>query len=191
MFFFLQKNKLKTIDNTKRLYKKVLAQSRNPDFYTVLQVPDTSDGRFEALIIHCFLIIDTLQSERSKAGHAKAQEFFDAMFIDVERSFREMGIGDLSIPRYMKRMMESFKGRSFTYSQALKDNNRTALKQALRRNVYGTVDDVRESTLDTLADYVMGCSHVLREQRKDLHRGQVEFPEVINDAAEEKQLFTA
>ena len=59
------------------------------------------------------------------------------MFADFDRSLREMGTGDLSVGREIKRMAEAFNGRIRAYEQGL-DGDEDAVAAALDRNLYGT-----------------------------------------------------
>ncbi len=135
----------------KSLYHQAVTTSRTPEFYNDFGVPDTFDGRFEMLCIHVTLTMRHLDNDKTE------QALFDVMFRDMDRSLREAGVGDLGVPKHMKRMMKAFKGRYFYYGQALDDNDKEELKLVLRRNAYGTLDDVNAKKLDALAEYMMGA----------------------------------
>ena len=57
------------------------------------------------------------------------------MFGDFDRSLREMGTGDLSVGRQIKRMAEAFYGRVQAYEEGLAGAD-PLLKQALSRNLF-------------------------------------------------------
>jgi cytochrome b pre-mRNA-processing protein 3 len=59
------------------------------------------------------------------------------MFADFDRSLREIGTGDLSVGRQVKRMAEAFYGRIRAYEDGLAGDD-AALCAALARNLYGT-----------------------------------------------------
>ncbi|HXZ02015.1 MAG TPA: ubiquinol-cytochrome C chaperone family protein [Stellaceae bacterium] len=116
-------------------YGRIVERARQPVFYTDWGVPDTLDGRFELLALHAFLVLNRLKRDRgATAGFAQA--LFDAMFADLDRALREMGVGDLSVGRRVKEMATGFYGRIAAYEQGLADA--PALEAALRRNLYGT-----------------------------------------------------
>ncbi|MEM7617964.1 MAG: ubiquinol-cytochrome C chaperone family protein [Pseudomonadota bacterium] len=136
------------------LYEAATLQSRDPVFYAELGVPDTIDGRFEMLVLHCSIIICRLKN----VGKTKlSQALFDKLFKQIDPMLREMGVGDLSVPKHMKRMMQGFNGRIRNYIEAIENKDKKILKEALVRNVYGTlkVEEVREEGLAVLADYVL------------------------------------
>jgi cytochrome b pre-mRNA-processing protein 3 len=90
-----------------RLYQSIVDQARNPVFFTYFGVPDTFDGRFELVALHGFLVFNRLKAEGDKAADL-AQELFDVMFTDFDRSLREMGVGDLGVGRHIKTMAQGF-----------------------------------------------------------------------------------
>ena len=78
------------------LYGATMAQARRPEFFRDLAVPDTLDGRFDMLALHMVLLLRRLKAD-GEVNRALAQELLDLMFADMDRSFREMGVGDYSI----------------------------------------------------------------------------------------------
>lgn len=113
--FSLRKSRAKT---AQRLYQAALAQARRRIFYTEYAVPDTVDGRYEVIVLHVYQIMEGLRKNGTE-GEKILQPLFDCMFRDFEYAAREMGIGDLSIPRHMKRMMQGFHGRATSYRKLL------------------------------------------------------------------------
>jgi cytochrome b pre-mRNA-processing protein 3 len=107
-------------DDADRLYAGIVARAREPVFYSELEVPDTVDGRFELVALHAFLVLQRLKAERA-AAKALAQAVFDLMFADFDRALREMGTGDLSVGKEVRRMAEAFYGRVAAYERALAD----------------------------------------------------------------------
>src|SRR5436309_3467908 len=102
-----RRNPLK--QTAERAYGGVVAQARRPEFFALCGVPDTLDGRFELICLHAFLYLHRLKPESAPAGEF-GQMFFDAMFADFDRSLRELGTGDLSVGREVKKMAQSFYG---------------------------------------------------------------------------------
>ena len=145
------------------MYQAAVAQSRQPYFYAELGVPDSVDGRFEMMTLHCGILVYRLKND----GKTKlSQALFDAMFKSMDPMLREMGVGDLSVPKHMKRMMQGFNGRIINYTQALQNNGKNELEGALMRNVYGTLkeDQVNEENVSALVDYVIESSQLDADQ---------------------------
>ncbi len=133
------------------LYQEIVAQSHQPTFYQDLSVPDSVDGRFELIALHCYIVIHRL----NQAGASRqAQALFDVFFINMDQSLREMGIGDVGVPKHMKRMMQGFNGRMQNYENSIADSDREALKQALIRNLYGTIEAPTDGVLSVVSNYV-------------------------------------
>ena len=132
-------------------YSRVVQQARQPRFFTDGGVPDTVDGRFELICLHAFLYLHRLKRERPGSADM-GQRFFDVMFLDFDRALREMGTGDLSVGREIRRMAEAFYGRIAAYEQGLAGGD-AMLHPALARNLFGTATP-SEAQLLALADYV-------------------------------------
>ncbi len=139
-------------EKARALYFAAATQARNPVFYRDMGVPDTIDGRFEMTALHVFMVMKTLKDQGGRPGKALSQALFDRMFRVTDQAIREMGIGDLSVPRHMKRMMTAFNGRAYSYELALRGGQ--DLRDALRRNVFGTVDGADEGAATALETYV-------------------------------------
>jgi cytochrome b pre-mRNA-processing protein 3 len=155
------------------LYDRIVAQARQPEFYAVLGVPDTVDGRFELVALHAVLLFERLAAEGAAAGEL-AQMVFDRMFDDFDRALREMGTGDLSVGKEVKRMAKAFYGRAAAYRAGLAGDN-TMLVDALRRNLYGT-SEPDASALLAMAAYVRAAACRLANCPLDaLRSGSVEF----------------
>ena len=118
-------------------YGRVVDQARQPGFFGEIGVPDTIDGRFELICLHAFLFLHRLKGE-SPAAAQLGQRFVNAMFADFDRSLREMGTGDLSVGRQVKRMAQALYGRIEAYESGLAGGD-AVLKAALARNPFGTV----------------------------------------------------
>jgi len=134
----------------RRLYEKAALQGRTKGFYQDLGVPDTIDGRYEMIIAHVSLMVGRL----NELGETKlSQKLFDVTYRIMEKSIREIGVGDLSVPKHMKRMMKGFKGRALHYHIALKQGDDDVLVEAVMRNVYGTAEKPSKADATKMADY--------------------------------------
>ena len=154
-------------------YRRIVEQAREPGFFNANGVPDTLDGRFELICLHAFLFLHRLKREAPPAERL-GQRLFDTMFADFDRSLRELGTGDLSVGREVKRMAQAFFGRIDAYERGLSDGN-GMLKPALARNLFGTVT-ADEALLEAMAGYVRREAAQLRQQEiAELMTGRVAF----------------
>lgn len=117
------------------LYGSILKQARTPAFFRELGIPDTTEGRFETVALHAALVMRRLKSEGER-GRATAQELFDVMFMDVDVNLREIGVGDLSVGKYVKRFAQQFYARIGALETALAAGERPALETFLANNVW-------------------------------------------------------
>src|SRR5215831_20816307 len=114
------------------IYGMIVTQAREPSFYRELGVPDTVNGRFDLLVLHLWMV---LRRSRPMAGGVElSQALFDRFCEDLDANLREMGVGDLAVPKRMQAFGEAFYGRSAAYDLAVSDG-REALAQALCRNI--------------------------------------------------------
>lgn len=136
------------------VYGDIVAAARLPRLYAVMGTPDTVMGRFDALALHIVLVLRRLQALPSPAD-SLAQELVDRFFADLDSALREIGIGDVSVPKKIKKLGQAFYGRAEAYEKALAaDASADALEQALARNI---LDRPEEPFLATaLAQHVRG-----------------------------------
>jgi cytochrome b pre-mRNA-processing protein 3 len=143
------------------IYAAIVAQARQPDFYSDLGVPDTLEGRYELLMLHGFLYMHRLKNEAPPVKEV-AQKVFDSMFTDMDRNLREMGVGDLTVPKKIKKMAQAFYGRLAAYDAAL-DAGGPALPEAVLRNVFGG-DAEAKANAESLAAYMQRAAAALAGQ---------------------------
>lgn len=152
MFTNLFKQKNSHHHQAQALYQGALNNTREAVFYDGCGVPDTFDGRFDLLLVHIFI---QLNRQMSAPGYdAVSQDLFDLTFLNMEETLREMGIGDMGIPKHMRRMMTAFNGRMHAYQSGL-EGGKDALEKALRRNLFGTQDDTPGEAIAKMRDFIL------------------------------------
>jgi cytochrome b pre-mRNA-processing protein 3 len=114
------------------IYGMIVTQAREPLFYRDLGVADTVNGRFDLLLMHLWLVLRRLRAIEGDSGLSQA--LFDHFCTDMDDNLREMGVGDLTVPKRMQAFGEAFYGRTAAYDLALKDG-REALAMALCKNI--------------------------------------------------------
>lgn len=171
------------MDAARRLYVAVVEQARQPDFYTACGVPDTVTGRFDLIALHGFLVMNRLKD--STAMRPLAQALSDVVVDDMDRNLREMGTGDLSVGKKVKRIMEGYFGRLEGYEQALSDDDK-GLAAALGRNLFAGVTP-SDGQLAALVRYVRREAAGLADQPVDrMEAGAVTFGPPPSGAAVEE-----
>ncbi len=154
------------------LYGAIVAQSRQPLFYAQWQVPDTVTGRFDMISLHLGLVFRRLKSSE-KASRDFSQNLFDMFFIDMDRSLRELGAGDMAVPKRIKEMGELFYGMLAATVEALDNNDEVALGATLSRNIF---DGKEPACLGLFTSYVMAqADNLSRHELDDILAGNVEL----------------
>lgn len=139
-----------------KLYAAVVMAARRPPFYLDYGVPDTAQGRFELVIVHACLLLRHSRNHTELQG--LAQDFIDVLFKELDRALREMGVGDMSVPKRMKKLASAVYGRFSAYDEAFAQRDRSILAQALARNISFSAE---ESSGSKLADYVAAADAAL------------------------------
>jgi cytochrome b pre-mRNA-processing protein 3 len=117
------------------VYRAIVAQSRHPKFYAEWGVPDTVTGRFDMICLHMALLFRRLRSE-SKEVRDFSQAVFDLFFTDMDRSLREMGAGDLAVPKKIRKMGNIFYGLLSSLNEAMDRNDEAGVEAVLARNLF-------------------------------------------------------
>ncbi|MGY3159405.1 cytochrome b pre-mRNA-processing protein 3 [Bradyrhizobium elkanii] len=153
------------------IYGMIVTQAREPLFYRDLGVPDTVNGRFDLLLMHLWLVLRRLKSVEGGAGLSQA--LFDHFCIDMDDNLREMGVGDLTVPKRMQAFGEAFYGRTAAYDLALTDSE-TALAESFCKNILNgqNIDKARQ-----LAVYArVAMEGLARADLAALAKGAWRFP---------------
>ena len=141
------------------LYARTVTQSRSPALYADLGAPDTVEGRFELYSLHIYLLLERLKGQGDQAAET-AQALFDTYISALDNSLREMGVGDLSVGKKMRKLGEVFYGRVTSLEEAFAALPDTAeLSAMLARTVYEGADAAKAPKL---AAYVLKQREHLR-----------------------------
>lgn len=155
----------------RRLYIRVVDQSREEALYGPYAAPDTVEGRFEIYTLHVVLALDRLRGQGERAGEV-SQALFDTYVQALDDALREMGVGDLSVGKKMRKLGEAFYGRVRSYEAAfaaLPDTE--GLEALLERTVYAEAGAAHAAKL---AAYVVAQREALAAQPLDrLLEGQI------------------
>src|SRR6516225_3886855 len=131
-FNHFKKPRLAPRGTIEAIYGMIVTQAREPLFYRDLGVPDTVNGRFDLLVLHLWLVLHRLR--QMTGGVDLGQALFDRFCEDMDANLREMGVGDLAVPKRMQAFGEAFYGRAAAYDQALAAGG-DGLASAIGRNV--------------------------------------------------------
>jgi cytochrome b pre-mRNA-processing protein 3 len=163
------------------IYGVIVAQTRQPAFYAALGVPDTPGGRYEMLVAHLFLVIERLRAQE-EAESPLPRLLVEGFIADMDDSLREMGTGDLTVPKKVRRAATGLYERGLVYKAGLAAADNTALADALGEHVYAGVPD---SHAPALAAYLRSAAGALAARgARQVAEGDFSFPPVLTGATE-------
>ncbi len=155
-FSHFRKPRGRSSDSIGAIYGMIVARARDPLFYRDLGVSDTVDGRFDLLVLHLWMVLRRLR--REDGGMEPAQALFDRFCDDMDDNLREMGVGDLTVPKRMQAFGEAFYGRAAAYDQALsngRDDRQEPLALAIGKNILNGQDPDKARRLAAYAQATM------------------------------------
>ncbi len=185
-----------------QLYGAAVAQARKPVFYTSTGADDTPDGRLAVISLHILLILQRL-SVPTRGSHsagpmddadendevaapsatsadldpALGRALMEVFVEDLDQSMRELGIGDMGVPKRVKKVMAQFYEHARRYRAIRPDDNQNAMHALLSDMIPGLTAD--PSRLKLLGAYVRDVECVLAaETTRNLAAGRLKFPEV-------------
>lgn len=156
------------------LYGAIVAQARSPVFYLAYGIPDTVNGRLDALMLHLALVFERLSQGDDGAKEA-GQEAFDRFCRDMDDHLREDGISDMKVPRQVRGVAAAFFGRHGAYIPALRAGDEVALRTAISRNVF---EGAEAAFVPRLAAYMKAAMAMLdRQDPSVIATGKIAWPD--------------
>ena len=131
------------------LHARVVELARRPGLYGPGALPDTVEGRFEALTLHAVVVLRRLRALPPPADDV-AQDLVDALFAHLEVALRETGIGDFGVPKRMKKLAQAFYDRTSKYDAGLEAQDPDRLAGELAARLGGEHADFVEVARDIL-----------------------------------------
>ncbi|MDO9335873.1 MAG: ubiquinol-cytochrome C chaperone family protein [Caulobacter sp.] len=161
------------------LYSAAVAQARRPGLYTTLGAADTREGRFELYSLHVILLLDRLkggpESDQARKAETK-QALVDRFTRGLDDAFRELGVGDVAVPKRIKKLGEAFYGRARSADQAFDALPDTRTLQALLARTLFDGDDAKAAGM---TDYIVRArQHLAAQPAETLLAGEVTWLEV-------------
>lgn len=132
------------------LYEAAVRQARDPAFYTGLGVADRIDARFELYTLHVLLLLMRVRDEGER-GAGAGQDLFNTYVSALDHALRELGVGDVSVGKKMRKLGEALYGRMTAYEAPLRAGDAAQLAAGLARNVFESEDAAAGNALAVYA----------------------------------------
>ncbi len=161
--------------NAHNLYGSIVTLSRSPAIYDVLKVPDTVEGRFEIMILHIFACLERMNGEEP----ALAQNIVNIFFADMDTTSRELGVGDMVVPKKMRALASIFEARMSEYHAAVAASNKNTLSDMLLSDIYGGEEGAPKNAKE-LGRYMRKLrQNLAKKPISDLVAGKIPAPEIV------------
>jgi cytochrome b pre-mRNA-processing protein 3 len=170
-FNHFRKPRISSRGTIEAIYGMIVTQAREPLFYRDLGVPDTVNGRFDLLVLHLWMVLHQLKS--MEGGGNLSQALFDHFCDDMDANLREMGVGDLTVPKRMQAFGEAFYGRAAAYDLASTAGGEP-LAQALCKNILNGAEIEKARQLAFYAEAAIATLSGLDDAT--LQKGSWRFP---------------
>jgi cytochrome b pre-mRNA-processing protein 3 len=151
------------------LYGSVVAAARQPAFYGIMGVPDTPEGRYELVALHLYLALESVGAVARQSD--LKQRLIEVFINDMDDCMREMGVGDMGVPKKVKRAAASFYERATNYQRDLATAENGALDGTIRRFIFADAA-ARWEASEALARYVRDASTALEAEPFDAWVGR-------------------
>ena len=161
------------------IYGAIVSRARQPAFFETFGVEDTPEGRYELIVLTMVLVLERLRQSDGDTLDLR-RRVIEAFVTDMDDNMREMGVGDLTVPRKVKRAAAALMERLDQYRNAFATDGDDALAAALAANIPG-VEMGRATDLARVlrADvrHLAGLSDAL------LNMGEITFTEDLFSSA--------
>lgn len=160
------------------LYGSIVTQARGTGLYAHWGVPDTPEARFEMIALHLVLVLRRLASE-GQLGRALAQALTEAFVVDLDDGLREMTVGDLAVPREVKRAVAVLHERYAIFCAALDVTPQETLLAAAVESRLATLKGAGGLDAARICAYIREAAGALELQSgSQLLSGDLAWPQI-------------
>jgi cytochrome b pre-mRNA-processing protein 3 len=158
------------------LFAGAIAKARDPEIFLGGAAPDTAQGRFEVLALHVILLVRRLTGADPEMADLR-QGVFDAFVRNLDDGLREMGVGDLSVGKKMRKLAQAFYGRLKTVDAAFAaPAPEAALAALVARTVFADVGDGAFAAAPLAAYLIRAEAALAATPTERFFRGEAPWP---------------
>ena len=107
-------------------YGAIVAQARQPELFAAgggpdapgIGIDDTPEGRAAMIILALFPVLERLQAGSARERRI-ARGLSETFITDIDDCLREMGVGDMAVPKKVKRAAQALGENCLAYRRAL------------------------------------------------------------------------
>ncbi|AKH43979.1 Ubiquinol-cytochrome C chaperone [Croceibacterium atlanticum] len=115
------------------LWHRVVEVSRNRRWYADDGVADSVGGRFDMIVAVLSLVLLRMEKDAEIAGNSA---LLTELFVeDMDGQLRQSGVGDMVVGKHIGKLVSVLGGRLGALREALQQEDDTALREVLERNV--------------------------------------------------------
>lgn len=157
-------------------YGVIVTQARRPEFFGGQGVSDTPEGRTAMIILLMFPVLERLAMETPR-GNRLARLLSETFVTDIDDCLREMGVGDLSVPKKVKKAAHALGERCALYRAAASaPEPAAALAAELAETIPGL--DRSPRAAEALARYTLRArADIAAAPVSSLLEGRITFPD--------------
>lgn len=157
------------------LYGSIVTAARREVFYADRGVPDTPDGRFAMVVVHMYLALERLRAEGA-AGQDLIRSLVEVFVTDMDDCMREMGIGDLTVPRKVKKAAGALYECAARFRAAEAAGGQAALADALHDTLLPS--EPRQISADLAAYMQRAAGQLKAMSAAELLSGRIVFADL-------------
>ena len=160
----------------RELYDAAQAAARTPVFYAEYGVPDTIEGRFEMLALHLAVLLDRL-GKAGEEARGLSPRLTEQFVIDMDDAMRDRGIGDLTVPKKVKKAAAALYDRHRAYGGAISAGNTAEIWRMALETQLAELSGGKAIDLTSLATYAAQLApHLATQNDTELAAGRVTYP---------------
>jgi cytochrome b pre-mRNA-processing protein 3 len=154
------------------LYGAIVTEARRDTYYAWWGVADRPEARLEMILVFLVATLGRLEAEGA-AGQAVARALNEHFVTDLDDNFREMGIGDLVVPKRIKKAAAALFDRHRDYLAALAAGDHGVLKARIAE-AFGVAET--EPLAERIAAHLrVTATHLASQAGGDILGGRVHF----------------